>query len=81
MRNPRRQRSKRVLNSNERIQCPWRYLERGDTENYLTVELTELDDLFHTNGSILSFRFISETSKQIDGKSSNQTTDLNFFAY
>lgn len=63
------------------MKYPRRYLERRDPENYLKVELTELDHLFHTNGSILTFRFLSEPSKQIDGKSSNKTTDLNLFTY
>lgn len=55
-------------------------MERGETESYLDLELTELDDLFHMNGGILTFQ-VPILNQQIDGKTGNQTNDLKFFTY
>lgn len=38
-------------------------MDGGETESYLETRLVELDDLFQMDGSILTFRFLSQTRR------------------
>lgn len=52
-------------------------MDRGETESYLETRLTELDDFFHMDGNILTFRFLSPT-RRLMVKLVIKTNDLKF---
>ena len=49
----------------------------GETESYLEPRLTELDDLFHMDGSILTYRFLPQT-RRLMVRLVIKTNDLKF---
>lgn len=52
-------------------------MDGGETESYLETRLTELDDFFHMDGNILTFRFLSAT-RRLMVKQVIKTNDLKF---